>query len=51
MFYVNNQGANWYPVYEITPKDEQQSVSMVKFKGTDFGLATGEGILYRYIGH
>jgi len=51
MYYSNDDGANWRPLYEITTNNEDQHVTVIDFKGNDFGIATGERILYRYIGN
>ena len=51
MYYSDDNGASWKPLYEITTHNEDQHVSHIDFKGTDFGITAGEGILYRFASH
>ena len=51
MYYSENDGVLWKPLYEITTNTENQYITIIDFKGNDFGIATGNGILFRYIGN
>jgi len=49
MYFSNDDGNTWKPLYEVTTHNEDQHVTLVEFKVNDFGIATGYGILYHYI--
>ncbi len=49
MYFSDDDGNTWKPLYEVTTHAEDQHVELVVFKGSNFGIATGEGILYRYV--
>ncbi len=49
MYFSDNDGNSWKPLYEVTTPTEDQHINFVAFKGSDFGIATGEGVLYRFI--
>ncbi len=51
MYYSNDNGNTWKPLYEVTTPADNQHVNIVAFKDNNFGIATGDGILYRYIGN